>query len=301
MDSATRFKNIIELIIAISRLLWPIVTLIVILLFRSDIKALLTRIRKGKLFGQELELDPNVSEFQRTVKEAEQEVPAISTDKEDYDKKTEKLDSDIDEVLKASEINPEIGILRLSTLLEKDIRIIAASLGDIDSDIKASAIRQFQVLLNRKRLPRHTSESLKIFWDLRNRIVHGHGKHDKRDILRVLDVGLNLLKTIRSIPHERNIVYHPGVVLYEDEQCNNVREGVKGLILETTSSDGSKTFKRIFPTRQDSYYKKGERVTWEWNLSHVWNKTWYINPDTNEKTLAWASAGEFTGRHVDEI
>jgi hypothetical protein len=301
LDSATLFKNINELIVAVSRLLWPIVTIIVVFLFRSDITALLTRVRKGKLFGQELELDPNVSDFQRTVKEAEQEVPEISSDKEDYDKKTEKLDSDIHEVLKASEINPEIGILRLSTLLEKDIRIIAASLGDIESDRKASAIRQFQVLLNRKRLPRHTSESLKIFWDLRNRIVHGHGKHDKHDILRILDIGLNLLKTIRSIPHETNIVYHPGVILYEDDQCTNMRQDVKGLILETTSSDGSKTFKRIFPTRRDSYYKKGKRVTWEWDLSHVWNKTWYIHPDTNEKTMAWDSAGEFTGRHVDEV
>jgi hypothetical protein len=301
MDSATLFENINELIIALSKLLWPILTIVIVFLFRSDITKLLTRVRKGKLFGQEIELDPQVLNFQKKVLEAEQELPDISPDKEIYTQKAEKMDSDISEVLKASEINPEIGILRLSSLLEKEIRLIASSLGDLDGDKRISPIRQFQVLINRKRLPKHTSESLQIFWELRNHIVHGHGQHDKREILSILDIGLNLLKTIRSIPHEINVVYHPGVDLFEDPECNVKREGVKGIILETTSHDGNKIFKRIFPTTRWQYYKQGKRVSWEWNLSTVWNKTWYVDPDTQEKRPAWSSAGEFIGRHVDEI
>lgn len=301
MDSATLFKSINELIVAFSKLLWPIVTIVIIFIFRSDIAKVLSRVRKGKLFGQELELDPQVSDFQKTVREAEQEVPDISSDTEEYDKKAEKLDSDISEVLKASEINPEIGILRLSSLLEKEIRVIASSLGDLNADKRISAIRLFQVLIDKRRLPKHTSESLRIFWELRNRVVHGHGQHDKRDILRILDIGLNLLKTIWSIPHDINIVYHPGVELFEDAECNIKRGEVKGLILETTSPDGNKTFKRIFPTTRLQYYQKGKRVSWEWDLSNVWEKTWYIDPDTNQKKPAWSSAGEFIGRHIDEI
>ena len=149
MDSATLFKCINELIVALSKLLWPIVTVVIIFVFRFDIAKLLSRVRKGRLFGQELELDPQVSDFQKTVKEAEQEVPDISSDVEGYDKKTEKLDSDISEVLKASEINPEIGIIRLSSLLEKEIRVIASSLGDFNADKRTSAIRQIQVLIDR--------------------------------------------------------------------------------------------------------------------------------------------------------
>jgi hypothetical protein len=250
MDSATLFKSINELIVAFSKLLWPIVTIVIIFIFRSDIAKVLSRVRKGKLFGQELELDPQVSDFQKTVREAEQEVPDISSDTEEYDKKAEKLDSDISEVLKASEINPEIGILRLSSLLEKEIRVIASSLGDLNADKRISAIRLFQVLIDKRRLPKHTSESLRIFWELRNRV-------------RILDIGLNLLKTIWSIPHDINIVYHPGVELFEDAECNIKRGEVKGLILETTSPDGNKTFKRIFPTTRLQYYQKGKRVSWE--------------------------------------
>lgn len=54
MDPATLFKSINELIIALSKLLWPVVILVVIVLFRSDITTLLNRVRKGRLFGQEL-------------------------------------------------------------------------------------------------------------------------------------------------------------------------------------------------------------------------------------------------------
>jgi len=299
MDSVALFKNINNLIIALSNLLWPIVILIIILLFRSDISKLLTRVKKGKFFGQELEL--NVSEFQKTIKKAEQEVPELPINIENYNIKIKQLDSDISEILKASEINPEIGILRLSSILEKDIRITSASLGDLDTNKNTSAIKQFKLLLDRKRLPSHTSESLQIFWNLRNLIVHGKSKHDKHDILRILDIGLTLLKTIRLIPHETNIVYKSNVDLFEEKECTIIRKGVKGLILQTTSSDGKKIFKRIFPTTRSSYYEKDKQVSWEWNFSNVWNKTWYINPDTKEKLVAWDGACEFYGRYIDEI
>ena len=75
MDAATLFKLIIELISAIAKLLWPIIALVIILIFRKDIAALLTRVRKGKLFGQEVELDPSMDEFRKRVGEAQSEIP----------------------------------------------------------------------------------------------------------------------------------------------------------------------------------------------------------------------------------
>lgn len=300
MESISTFANINNLIIAISKLLWPVISIIIILIFRKEISNLFFRIRKGKLLGQELELDPRVDLFQKTVKKSEQELPEITDDPKDINKEEEKMDSDINEILKASEINPEFGILRLSALIEKEIRIIAASLGDIDSRKQIPVLRQFEVLIQKRRLSQHTHESLKLFWDLRNRIVHGHGVTDKKDVLRILAIGLDFLRTIRDISHKTNVIYNPGVEVYEDNKCTKIRKGVKGLILETTSHDGKK-LKRIFATRNFTYYKKGKMVTWEWDLSHNWNETWFIDPDTNQKKMAWSSAGEFTGRHVDEI
>ncbi len=244
--------------------------------------------------------EKQVADFQGTVTETKLEISEDAIDVENPEEKDQILDTDIKEALRAAEINPGIGIMRLSSLIEKDIRIIANSFGDFSTNRKMSVRRHFQLLVDKGRLPKHTTESLKIFWNLRNHIVHGHEEQDTHNVLRVLDIGLNLLRTIRSIPLDIYEVYHPGVDIFEDEECTKKHEGVKGLILEGKSS-GGENYKCIFPTTKTSYYKKGKRVTWEWNLSKVWDKTWYIAPDTNEKKSAWGSAGEFIGRHVEDI
>lgn len=72
-------------------------------------------------------------------------------------------------------------------------------------------------------------------------------------------------------------------------------------MLESKTSGGARTYKRIFPTTKCEYYKKGKQVTWGWNLSNTWDQTWYIDPDTPEKKIAQSSADEFVGRHIDEL
>ena len=301
MDSATQFKLIIELIVAIAKLLWPVVTLVLVLIFRRDIAALLRRVRKGKILGQEMELDPTVTEFGKVVKEAQEEIPDSSVTEEQYEKDIHQLDQDEREVLEAAKLNTELGVIKLSSILEREIRTLAGSLGQVKSRSHLPATHIFRTLVDKGYLPAHTTESLQIFWNLRNQIVHGHTQCAEREALRVLDIGLVLLKTVKSIPHEINVVYHPGVDLFYDLECMQLVEGAKGLILETTSSGKAEVFKRIFPTTRFDYYKRGRRVTWEWDLSRVWGNTWYVNPDTGEKSKAWDSAGEFTGRHIEDI
>ena len=301
MDPATKFKLINELIAAIAQLLWPIVTISVILVFRSDIASLLRRVRKGKLFGQEMELDPAVNEFRKVVEESKEEIPESSVAAEQYEKEVQELDRDEREVLEAAKVNPELGVMKLSSILERETRVLAGSLGHLSQRSRASAPQLFRHLIAKGYLPAHTTKSLQIFWELRNQIVHGHGDYDVRNALKVLDIGLDLLRTIKSIPQEINIVYNPGVNIYYDPECTQLCKGVKGLILETISPDKAAGFKRIYPTTRPEYYQPGKRVTWEWDLSKVWEQMWYIDPDTNERKKAWDSAGEFTGRHIEEV
>lgn len=301
MDSATLFKLINELIVSIASLLWPIVTLVIVLVFRRDLAALLARVRKGKLFGQEVELDPAVKEFRQTVEEAQQEIPEPIAGDEKLEQKLEEQDRDSREVLDAAAKDPQLGIMKLSSILEREVRLLAGSLGQLKSGSRIPATRLFLVLVEKGYLPKHTTESLKIFWELRNQIVHGQVSTDARNILRVLDIGLVLLKTIQSIPHEINVIHHTGVELFTDKQCTQKLEGVKGVILETTSPGRAEVSKRIFPTKNASYFKNGKRVTWEWNLSYVWGQTWYVDPDDGLKKKAWDSSGEFVGRHPEDI
>ena len=302
MDSSTLFRLINESIAALAKLLWPIVTFILVFLFKRDISGILERLRKGKLFGQEVELDPAIKEFRKSVEEAQVEIPTQPIQKEVCEPRVEgNTDKDIPEVLEAAKINPELGVIKLSSVLEKEIRILAGCLGALPVVKAVPATQVFRNLIEKGYLPKHTNESLKMFWELRNEIVHGHTPKNDRNILMVLDVGLVLLNTIKAIPHEVNIVHNPGVDLFKDKECIVKLEGSNGLILETTSpGKASKAF-RIYPTKKSSYYVEGKQVTWEWDLSVVWGKCWYIDPETQEKRIAWESAGEFVGRHVDEL
>lgn len=301
MDSATLFKLINDLIVALSKLLWPIIVLVIVLVFRKDLSAFFKRLRKGKFFGQEMELDPEAIEFKEIVDMAKNEIPEPEILKEQYDKETRETDQSIKDVLEAAKVNPELGIIKLSSVLESEIRILAGSLGQLKQRKRLWATDLFRLLVEKRYLPEHTLKSLELFWNLRNRIVHGDSPKDDRTIINILDTGMVLLRTIRSIPHEINVVYHPGVDLFEDEECTKKIEGVKGVILETTSPGGTKVFFRIFPTTNPEYYEKSKRVTWEWNLTRVWEQAWYLDPDDNTKKIAWGSAGEFIGRHIDDI
>ncbi len=62
-------KETAELLRAIASLLWPILAFIALLLFRSHIRELLGRLKKGKLLGQEIELHDSLLMLEAKAKE----------------------------------------------------------------------------------------------------------------------------------------------------------------------------------------------------------------------------------------
>jgi hypothetical protein len=302
------FELIISLIIALSKLAWPALLIIVIFVFKEDIRALLKRLRKGKLLGQELELDPEIQEFQRTTELAEKEVappitPAISESVHVEGQASVKIQvpTDTDEVLSLAASSPEVAIIRLSALLERELRLLLGDMGILPGNDRFHPIMATGLLINKGYLPKNTITSLQKFWELRNKLVHGQFPAEKREILAVIDIGLSLLRTLRSIPHEINRVHNPGVAVFEDHLCQRQLTGVVGLVLETQSPGGMEMKKRIFPTTRIGYYQIGRRVAWEWNFNNKWGETWYRDLDTGEPRTAWSSSAEFVGRHIDEL
>jgi hypothetical protein len=115
-----------------------------------------------------------------------------------------------------------------------------------------------------------------------------------------IDSGMTILNALRAVPHETNVVYHPGVPVYSDPEAKQEMPGVKGLIPETRSPGGFSKSYRIFPTTR-THFKTGMRVAWEWSFNRTFEKAWYVHPDTGTVTEAWGSAAEFTGRNLDEV
>jgi hypothetical protein len=57
---ASKTSDIAQLITAIASVLWPLVALTALFIFRQEIRSLFGRLRRGKMFGQEIELETPV-------------------------------------------------------------------------------------------------------------------------------------------------------------------------------------------------------------------------------------------------
>jgi len=194
-----------------------------------------------------------------------------------------------------------MGMVILAREIEKEIRNLYATMGMLNERNYVGLRQALEVMIQKSYIPKHTAASLEIFQNLRNAIVHGKEVKDEKEVIRVLDIGMTLLQTLRAIPHETNIVYHAEIDLFSDVKCTIPVNDAKGLILLTISPGGVEENYRIYPTTKIGYYKKGKQVSWEWDLKKVWLETWYKDPKTKEIKQAWNSSGNFIGRHVEEL
>ncbi len=284
-------ENFISLIKAISTILWPITTLIIVFTFKSSITKLISRLQKGKLFGNEFEFGQEMKRLESSVNKAKEEVP--------YSFEVANDDKYVD-ILKKSSENPEIGILMVSAELEKKIKKIFVVTGLSNSHSYKTVAQSFDFLEKRGSIPKNTINSLKIFNDLRNKIAHGVTIEQSNNIFGMLDMGIGLLKIVDSIPHEKNFVYKFNVTIFKDKECTIPYDLGNAIILETHSSNGVKKFKRVFPTTRTNY-EIGMQLTWEWSFENKWDEAFYIDPDNNEKKVAWSSSAEYIGRDINKI
>ena len=182
--------------------------------------------------------------------------------------------------------------------IEKLAGEILATTGHLDGRRFIPLTQAITELDKKLGLPRHITSSLRLFWETRNRLIHGGDGRDE-DILRAIDSGLKILKVLQTIPREINVVYNPSVILYSDPELTTRIPNIFGVILETRDIEGASKSFQIFPTTY-THFKKGHQVTWEWNMNNVVGQAWYRDSDDLVQG-AWASSTEFIGRHLDEL
>jgi hypothetical protein len=293
-NTKTTFELINELIVAISKILWPIIVLVIVILFKKEIASLLRRLKKGKFLGQELELDNEIKEFKKATDKASKSIT------EDLQTTKDKDPQKSDEILKISIADPTIGIVVLSKEIEKELLKITASIGLLKELQNKSVAYTFQVLVERKQLADSILKSVKIFWDLRNKIVHGKEIEDEKQIIRVLDIGINLLNTLKNVPRAKYIVYKKDIEVFSDPKCETKRTDVKGVIFETISSESIHTSYNLRATTKN-FYQEGDMVAWEWSFDNQWDRTFYKDPDTGKIVKAFDSSAEFVGRPIKNL
>jgi hypothetical protein len=203
------------------------------------------------------------------------------------------------QILEEAAASPVVAIMRLTLEIDRELRKLLAvtgALGHYQGELP-EAIKLLESS-GELQLPRELKDTLTQFWSLRNQVVHS--QISEHLALRALDYGLRILRLVKSIPRHSYVVYKSGVPLYQDAAGTQPRLDVRGVILETVSSNGESLRKQVFPTTKS--YSPGESLSWEWNLLNKgWGETWYRDPDTMQVKPAWSASLEFTGRDLNEI
>jgi hypothetical protein len=137
-----------------------------------------------------------------------------------------------------------------------------------------------------------------VLEDEHNRVLAHHTQGDKATGASAIIAAIQLLKGLYSIGLQENIVDVANVKLYSDEACKTEISGVAGVMVKQIMIEGLESRYGVFPTTRTDY-KIGQHLTWDWNLSRIWQPFWYKNPKTG--AIEKSSAAEFVGSDIDSL
>lgn len=291
---------VINLIGAVAKILWPILGFTILLTFRKELSEILRRIKKGKVLGQEIELSGSLEELRlsaETTKVVAESIPSL--DPEPTTAILEQTEQDeIKHILDEATKSPRVALITLSGYIDIAARRALASTGHLSNHRVSSTETMEKLSKSVGGLSDSILNSTKLFMMVRNKLIHTK-EASEDDVISALDSGITILRALKALPIQKNIVRHVRVPLFKDPGCQ-ITVGGLGVILELVGPGGIKKNQIIFPTLRD-WFEVGQAVSWEWDLSNVWQETWYIEPETGAKTMGWHSSGEFIGRSLDSI
>jgi hypothetical protein len=298
------FNEIIQLITAIARLLWPVVIIMIVMMFRRDIRTLASRLRKGKFLGQELELAEQTQQLEQHVAAAERAqapTPLIDPAKDRNTQLSELriADDKVRRFLEEAASDKLLALVRIWTEIEQELRAIVAAYGFLQFIRGPNVTQYVRVLVQKKVISKETADSIERFYELRNRLLHGNLREGywEPGLVALIDSALRLLDILKSIPRETYTVLFL-VPFFSDNLATQEVEGAHAVLLDASSQEGNHR-SVAYPTTKE--YEIGQVVSWEWNLKKVWGSAWYREPQTGAIKHGWDSAAEFVGRPLETI
>ena len=231
-----------NLISAFASLLWPLFAFCFLLLFRSQISDAIGRLKKGKLLGQEVELHDSLKTLQQSASQASDEVaylPKPKNSKTETDNENQGSDTENDTIIRSivheAARSPKAALIMLTAEIEKEARQTLASIGKLEGRTHIPIAQAIRDLDSHYGLPQHLSSSLNLFWNTRNKIIHGR-ETEEEDCLSAIDSGVTILRSLQALPRQLNIVYKSGVPIYSDPECQIEIADATGIILESQST-----------------------------------------------------------------
>ncbi len=286
------------LIRSIAVLLWPIVLIVLIVMLRGELGGLTRRLRRLSILGAEVELDEELSALDTKVK-------AASTAAE-LSQQTEHLGAsgrrnESDDILRLAAISPRVALMALSERLEHTlVRVLASVSRAPDTSVGLASLPELVDLLPAEARPQQ--EALRAFLRVRTAILHAGEKVEDSDILRAIDSGLTLLRSLNAFPAETHHICEV-LPLFADPECTQMLSSCRGVIVESTSPHGTNILvRRIFATSRTSHYRPGMCVSWEFDRdgSRAWGESWCRDTKTGSLRHLLGNL-DFIGRDLDAL
>lgn len=214
---------IADLVRALAELALPTYAFVLLWRHQRELPRLLRRLRKGKIFGQELELDQELDELRANTLQATAEgklpQPQDSGTSSEREAMIEEQVDDVIEnepapddavtrslerrpsaitrkVLEVAAASPRAALGLLSAEIEGALRELLQSAGDPQPPI--SPPKAAELLRDYRLIPSELVQAIRSFWRVRNLIVHG-GEAEEAEILRAIDSGLQIFQSVRAV------------------------------------------------------------------------------------------------------
>ena len=176
-----------HLISAVAEILWPIFAFAALFTFKGQLSALVGRIRRAKVFDQEIELDAQLDGLQKSAEASAKNTPDLRKISLVATDTSESGPDQIAAILNDATRSPKAALLLLATEIERETRQILASVGKAQGQRYIPLGQALDILAKQfGGLPGHITTSLELFWKARTQIVHG-GQADDDEILRAID------------------------------------------------------------------------------------------------------------------
>jgi len=235
-NSESNIKAIGELATGLGSLMWPIVALVLFLVFKKEVIRLLSRIKKGKFGSAEIELEDAVKKLEDKVTEIKEETfepdggasmtesslvksetparletqlaelkaakqPDHNVKKEDI--KSLKADSAsalrlFGEVEAVLEHSPAAALVLLASTIEAKIREIVKTV--MGKQASSLLLRKNVSLLQEKDIiSPELADALLLFWKTRNLVLHAEDPLSKGVIRKAIVAGCDILDSLCTI------------------------------------------------------------------------------------------------------
>lgn len=258
---------------------WPIVVVLVVLVFRRPLIQALDNATEVKIAGQSIQiarerldmLDMLIAQLERAEK-----LPDNGPQVDLHGR-----------VMDGAKADPLVGLSELDVALRAEINTLALTNGWVDDLAKGPNDLWYQ-LLRVHQLNRSAPESLPalfLFSELLDAALTQRAEFRSGDIFRTIRVGLRVHAFVQSIPQRVSTVLESRLPVYADRDRSQPRTDIHAVLIRTQHTPKEDPVERVWPSNR--HYEPGTRVTWIFDDTQWWDASWWYNPQTDEPILVW--------------